>query len=66
MNIHKLLCTILTAAMLLMLTGCDLSTLNAENLMRPPKASGDGAAIQEAMTELLGTQITLRYPRSGE
>jgi len=47
-------------------TGCSLSALTAENVMEPPQAFGDGAQLQAAMEEVLGPQITLRYPRSGE
>ncbi len=46
--------------------GCSLSALTAENVMEPPQAFGDGAQLQAAMEEVLGPQITLRYPRSGE
>jgi|GEM_PF-351351 len=46
--------------------GCSLSALTAENVMEPPQAFGDGAELQAAMEEVLGPQITLRYPRSGE
>lgn len=48
------------------LNGCQLSGFGADSLMRPPKAAGDGAAIQSAMEEKLGTEIALRYPRRGE
>ncbi|MBE6759120.1 MAG: VCBS repeat-containing protein [Ruminococcaceae bacterium] len=57
------------AAMLLVLltmSGCALSALTAENVMEPPQAFGDGAALQAALEEALGPQITLRYPRNGE
>ncbi len=50
----------------LLLSGCALSALSAENVMEPPQAYGDGAAIQAALEDALGPQITLRYPRSGE
>ena len=53
---------VLTAA----LSGCSLSALTAENVMKPPEAFGDGAELQAALEESLGPQITLRYPRSGD
>lgn len=67
---HKFfLRSILAAASLTALTllsGCTLSALSAENVMAPPQAFGDGAAIQSALEDALGPQITLCYPRSGE
>lgn len=54
------------AAIMLSASGCRLDALSAENMMTPPEAFGDGAEIQQAMELELGTQITLRYPRSGE
>ena len=54
------------AAAVTMLAGCSFGGFSAESLMRPPAASGDGAGLQQALSENLGDQITLRYPRSGE
>lgn len=50
----------------LTMSGCSLSALTAENVMEPPQPFGDSAAIQTALEEVLGPQITLCYPRSGE
>ena len=58
------LLTLMLAACLV-LSGCSAG-LAAENMMKPPKAAGDGGEIQIAMTERLGEQISLRFPRSGE
>lgn len=54
------------AAALLAASGCELSVLEVDNYMRPPFASGYSAGIQQALNETLGSQFTLRYPRSGE
>lgn len=51
---------------LLMLGGCEISAMEVDNFMRPPAATGDSAAIQQALIAELGTQYSLRYPRSGE
>jgi len=51
---------------ILLLGGCELSAMEVDNFMRPPAATGDSAAIQQALTAELGTQYSLRYPRSGE
>lgn len=51
---------------ILLLGGCELSAMEVDNFMRPPAATGNSAAIQQALTAELGTQFSLRYPRSGE
>ena len=54
------------AAIVIFLTGCSASGFSVENYMRPPAAAGDSAAIQQLLNEVLGTEFSLRYPRSGE
>lgn len=51
---------------ILLLGGCEISAMEVDNFMRPPAATGDSAAIQQTLTAELGTQYSLRYPRSGE
>lgn len=51
---------------ILLMGGCELSAMEVDNFMRPPAATGNSAAIQTALTNELGTQFSLRYPRSGE
>ena len=51
---------------ILLLGGCEISAMEVDNFMRPPAATGDSAAIQQALTAELGAQYSLRYPRSGE
>lgn len=56
-----LICIFMVAA----LSGCQALGIDSEAMMRPPGAAGDGQAIQAALENELGTQFTLRYPRSG-
>lgn len=49
-------------------SGCDALTFNsAENLVRPPKLSGDDGALQEAFESVISEQgeYILRYPIAG-
>ncbi len=54
------------AAFVIFLTACSPSGFEVENYMRPPAATGESAAMQQLLQEHLGTEYTLRYPRSGE
>lgn len=65
MALKKLTLILAMSFMMLSLSGCQLSNLDSDNLMRPPKASGDGQAIQEALDTALGSGYVLRYPRNG-
>lgn len=65
LSARRVLVLLIMAAACLVLSGC-AAGLSAENMMKPPKAAGDGGEIQIAMTERLGEQISLRFPRSGE
>jgi len=57
---------IIAVTFVIFLTGCAASGLGVENYMRPPAPAGDSARIQQLLTETLGSEYTLRYPRSGE
>jgi hypothetical protein len=47
--------------LLLLLTGCEAMVgVDTQNLMQPPQATGDKAAIQQ----ILGKDVTLKYPQS--
>lgn len=60
------LCALLTVLFSALGSGCSVGSFTADSLMKPPAADGDGAGLQTAINELLGAQIFLRYPRSGE
>ena len=61
-----------TAVMLIIITvftGCDVLTFNsAENLVRPPKLSGDDGELQSAFESAVAEdgEYILRYPTSGD
>lgn len=51
---------------ILILTGCSaLSGFDNPNLMRPPRATGDKAQIQEIIEEKAGGDYILKYPKNG-
>ena len=64
--------TVIIAAVLccvLFLSGCDVLTLNSpENLVRPPKLSGDDGALQAAFEKAMAEkgEFILKYPSAGE
>ncbi|MBE6765349.1 MAG: hypothetical protein E7546_05660 [Ruminococcaceae bacterium] len=61
----KLFLLLLSCLLTLSLSGCQFPAFDSDSLMNPPKAAGDGQEIQEALDRVLGTDYTLRYPRSG-
>lgn len=54
------------AAVAMLLSGCQITNFDAQNLMRPPKATGDQAEIQHVLEENSNVDITLKYPQRGE
>lgn len=59
----KLICALL--ALCLFCSGCSVMDLNTQDLMSPPKATGDKADIQKVIEENAGS-YTLKYPQKGE
>lgn len=60
---------ILLTAVLLCFCGCDAFTFNsAENLVRPPKLSGDDGALQAAFEKAVSEngEYILKYPSDGD
>lgn len=50
-----------------LLTGCSAVTgSDVETLLRAPRASGQGSAVQKALNSALGVSATLKYPASGD
>ena len=47
MKIKKLISTLVLGSMLVGLSGCNITDFSAENLLRPPKAVGDEAEIEQ-------------------
>lgn len=46
-------------------SGCNISDLGTENLLRPPKTMGDEAEIEQLISETANKSYTLKYPKSG-
>lgn len=59
--------TVLTALTLcVFLSGCQIIGFDTQNLMHPPKATGDKAEIQNVLLQETGGNITLKYPQRGD
>lgn len=54
--------TVLSAVML---GGCSIADFGTENLLRPPKAMGNEAAIEQIIADSTKDKYTLKYPKSG-
>lgn len=48
------------------LSGCQFGGFDTLSLMRPPKATGDEANIQQILEEVGGSDLTLKYPQKGD
>ena len=59
----KLICALL--ALCLFCSGCSVMDLDTQNLMSPPKATGDKADIQRVIEESAGS-YTFKYPQKGD
>ena len=62
-NITKI--TAAASAAVLLTTGCTFGS-NIDNLMAPPKLSGEQEQIYKALTDAAVTAISLKYPKSGK
>ena len=63
---RKLFITIASALLAVALTGCSPLGLDAQTLMKPPKATGERQEIYSVLEEKANHQLTLRYPKAGE
>ncbi|MBQ8001680.1 MAG: hypothetical protein IJ298_10910 [Ruminococcus sp.] len=61
----KILILALSVLLIFSLCGCDAITFNVIELMSPPKATGEKAAIQELIDTEAGSGYTLKYPQNG-
>lgn len=57
---------IAAAAVVTGLSGCTDMGFGEQVLLRPPRATGDKAAIQTAIEEQAGGSYTLKYPQKGQ
>lgn len=68
MKTRLLLLTALLLTIMLLFSGCDTFLFNsAENLVRPPKLSGDDGKLQDVFEKAVSTQgeYVLKYPSAG-
>lgn len=57
----------LAASLSFALSGCgSLYSSDVETLLRAPQLSGEGSAVQKALSSYIGTSATLKYPASGD
>lgn len=63
---RKLFIAIVSALLAVTLTGCSPLGLDAQTLMKPPKATGEREEIYSVLEERSSYQLTLRYPKAGE
>lgn len=66
MLIKRIIALVLSAALMLLLTGCDFFTMETEQMLTPPMLVGDMAPIQEVIKNSVKGEYTLKYPSSGE
>ena len=64
--IKELFCCTLAAVLVGSLCGCSDISFGEQTLLRPPRATGDQAEIQNIIKEKTGSSYTLKYPRRGE
>lgn len=57
---------LLLLGVMMLLCGCMPSQAETENLMRPPRPSGEKAEIQQVIEAHAGENVVLKYPRSGD
>ncbi len=48
------------------LSGCSLGTFSVDTLVAAPKLSAEQQEIHRSLTETVGTDITLKYPKGGD
>lgn len=65
-KIKKALPLALIAAGLMSFCGCSDAAMGSDSLLRPPRATGDKAAIQDIISAEAGGSYNLKYPQKGE
>ncbi len=63
---RKILLCVVAVTLAAMLCGCSLDLLDNTADLRPPKATGSEAEIQDCIDELSGGSYTLKYPNTGD
>ena len=65
MNIKALSIALLATLFVSITSGCDITNLSSDSLLRPPKPVGDEAEIEQIISDTAGGNYTLKYPKSG-
>lgn len=65
MKIKKIMITTLLVAIVMLFSGCSKFNVEIKDLITPPEPTGELYEIRQALFEYTGTDITLRYPKSG-
>ena len=66
MVFKKYVAIILSALLILALSGCDSFMMGADELLLAPMLEGDMYPVQQALKDAVGDDITLKYPSEGE
>ncbi len=66
MKQHKFKIFVVLSAALMLLSGCADAGFGDDALLRPPRATGDEAKIQDIISEQAGNGYTLKYPQNGD
>lgn len=64
----RIWCTAVAVALVIstLFSGCSLSALDAQSLMRPPRPTRERAQIHDELEKSAGGSLTLKYPSRGE
>ena len=65
-GIIKRAAAVLSCAAIMLFSGCSETGLGDQTIMRPPRATGDQAAIQKVISEQAVGGYVLKYPKNGE
>lgn len=66
MVFKKYVAIVLSALLILALSGCDSFITGADELLLAPMLEGDMYPVQQALKDAVGDKITLKYPSEGE
>ncbi len=66
MKLTKLICLILTVIFICSFAGCSPLESSLDDLVTAPKLEGDMSPVQQALEDAVGTEITLKYPTTGD
>lgn len=56
---------LLSAAVIICLSGCNVADMSFEDSLRPPRTMGDEAEIEKLISDTVGGKYILKYPKSG-